>query len=206
MAMLLWACGDMEGSESPGGSAGALASTGWFKGVVYIAPDTKKRISGAKVVLSTGQSATTDKNGYWAFQLAPGTYTATASKAGYKPNSSTRTVVANADIWGSIGLTAGSVAKDSGAPDMKLSPDRMVAADLPAAVDSTAPADQAAAAADQASATTDGPGASADSQPATPFEPLDEGCSVAMFQRDKSGGTPLLLLLLLGLAALRRRG
>ena len=81
------------------------AGEGFFKGVVYRAPDTSDRVAGATVTLNTGQSATTDGVGYFEFELAAGTYTATASKAGFQAASSTRTVVAGADVWGSIGLT-----------------------------------------------------------------------------------------------------
>jgi hypothetical protein len=79
-------------------------SKGWFKGVVYKDPNMDDRIPGAKVKLNTGQSVTADGTGYWEFELAPGTYTATAEAPGYLPNSSTRDVVAGQDVWGSIGL------------------------------------------------------------------------------------------------------
>ncbi len=79
-------------------------SKGWFKGVVYKDPNMDDRIPGAKVTLNTGASVTADGTGYWEFELAAGTYTATAEAPGYMPNSATRDVVAGQDVWGSIGL------------------------------------------------------------------------------------------------------
>ena len=175
--------------------SGSSSAKGWLKGVVYKAPDLTARIKGATVKLSTGQSATTDGNGYWAFQLAPGSYTATASFTGYKPNSSTRTVVANTDTWGSIGLSkaapakdSGAPAKDSGAPDSAKAPDLGLkaegGADLP-------PREDGAGSASDGSSEAGPP----------PFTSLDEGCGCGV-----SGGPGRLpLLLLLALLALGRR-
>jgi N-acetylmuramoyl-L-alanine amidase len=77
---------------------------GWFKGVVFRDPDQNDRIEGAQVKLNTGQTATTPANGAFAFELDPGSYTATATKAGFEPGSSTRTVEVGNEVWGSIGL------------------------------------------------------------------------------------------------------
>lgn len=110
--------------------SGSTPAKGWLKGVVYKAPNLTARIPGAKVTLNTKHTATTDSNGYWAFQLSPGQYTATATKAGYKPNSSTRTVVANTDIWGSIGLSPAPTPKDSGPADAKQTKDKAASSDL----------------------------------------------------------------------------
>lgn len=77
---------------------------GWLKGVVYKDPNLDERIPGAQVKLDTGETTTANETGYWEFQLAPGTYTATASAPGFQPNSSTRTVTAGEEVWGSIGL------------------------------------------------------------------------------------------------------
>ncbi len=92
-----WSCG--------GGVVVPPVQKGWFKGVVYQAPDMADRIPGALVVLNTGASVIASSTGYWEFELEPGTYTATATADGYQPNSSTRTVVAGQEVWGSIGLT-----------------------------------------------------------------------------------------------------
>ncbi|MFH1532389.1 MAG: carboxypeptidase-like regulatory domain-containing protein [Pseudomonadota bacterium] len=89
--------GCFNGSVGPG--------TGILKGVVYVAPDTADRIPGATVTLNTSQSAVANGVGYWEFELAPGTYTATATKAGYLTASQTRSVSAGAEVWGSIGLS-----------------------------------------------------------------------------------------------------
>lgn len=78
---------------------------GWLMGVVYKAPNLEDRLPGALVTLNTGQSAIANDVGGWQFELDPGEYTATATLEGYKPNSSTRTVVAGEEVWGSIGLT-----------------------------------------------------------------------------------------------------
>jgi hypothetical protein len=86
---------------------------GWFKGVTYKYPDMNDRIPYATVTLNTGQSVVSSDTGYWEFELDPGTYTATAVKTGYYPNSSTRTVEAGKEVWGSIGLTPLAQSDDS---------------------------------------------------------------------------------------------
>jgi len=100
---------------------GSTAPTkGFLKGVVYKAPNMDDRISGAKVKLNTGQSTVSSSTGAWSFELAPGKYTATASKDGYTSNSSSGTVVAGKDVWASIGLTPESKEPDAGGPDAGL--------------------------------------------------------------------------------------
>jgi hypothetical protein len=86
---------------------------GTLKGVVYEDPDLEARIAGATVTLDSGESAISDELGYWEFSLSAGTYTATATKAGYDSNSSTRDVVAGQEIWGSIGLKKSVTPADS---------------------------------------------------------------------------------------------
>jgi len=86
-------------------NGGVEPDSGTLMGVVYEAPDPADRIPGATVTLNTGQTATANDVGYWEFELAPGTYTATATKAGYLSASQTRSVAAGAEIWGSIGLS-----------------------------------------------------------------------------------------------------
>lgn len=82
------------------------SGTGRILGFVYKNPtnDAASRLAGATVKLSSGASTTTDATGLYTFTVAPGSYTATASAAGYQGASVTRTVVAGADSWGSIGL------------------------------------------------------------------------------------------------------
>lgn len=120
-----WSCGS--GVPPP--------QKGWFKGVVYRAPDMTDRIPGALVVLNTGPSVTASSTGYWEFELDPGTYTATAYADGFQPNSSTRTVVSGQEVWGSIGLTpeppppeprpdAGTFPDDPAWPDAGFAPDQ----------------------------------------------------------------------------------
>lgn len=97
-----------------GGGVVPTLEKGFFKGVVYKAPNMNDRIPHAKVVLNTGQSVIASNTGYFEFELDPGTYTATAYAEGFEPNSSTRTVEAGKEIWGSIGLTKISEGPDEG--------------------------------------------------------------------------------------------
>ncbi|MFZ4578076.1 MAG: thrombospondin type 3 repeat-containing protein [Myxococcota bacterium] len=90
---------------SGGGPVDPPTPTGVLKGVVYKNPDAANRIAGATVTLNTGEKTTSSDTGFWQFTLKPGTYTATATMTGYAPNSSTRTVEANLEVWGSIGLS-----------------------------------------------------------------------------------------------------
>ena len=67
--------------------------------------------------LQSGQATTYDGSDVWSFELAPGTYTVTASAAGYLPASVTRTVVAGQTEWGSVGLDpVPAPGPDAGAP------------------------------------------------------------------------------------------
>ncbi len=102
------------GGGCGGGVVVPPAQKGWFKGVVYRAPDMNDRIPGALVVLNTGPSVLASSTGYWEFELEPGTYTATATADGYQPNSSTRIVVAGQEVWGSIGLVPSHQAEPGG--------------------------------------------------------------------------------------------
>jgi uncharacterized protein (TIGR03382 family) len=90
---------------SGGGPIDPPTPTGVLKGVVYKNPDSANRIPGATVKLNTGETTTSSDTGFWQFTLKPGTYTATATKAGFAPNSSTKVVEADKEIWGSIGLS-----------------------------------------------------------------------------------------------------
>jgi hypothetical protein len=99
--------------KSCGGGEPPPPAKGWFKGVVYKNPNLDDRIPGALVTLNTGASVVASDQGYWEFELPPGEYTATATAPGYLPGSSTRTVTAGQDVWGSIGLDPQPVAVDS---------------------------------------------------------------------------------------------
>jgi hypothetical protein len=92
---------------------GSNPTTGQLKGQVYEAPDTTKVLAGAKVAISGGPSATTDASGNFAFDLAGGSYTYTASLAGYTSASLTRVVTVGQVVWGSVGL-AKTVATEKG--------------------------------------------------------------------------------------------
>ncbi|MFN7134378.1 MAG: collagen binding domain-containing protein, partial [Myxococcales bacterium] len=87
------------------------ATAGVLRGAVFWGTDfdthisdPARRLANATVKLNTGQTVKTDANGNYLFDLAPGTYTATASAAGYVPASVTRTVSSGATAWGSIML------------------------------------------------------------------------------------------------------
>ncbi|MBM4398400.1 MAG: carboxypeptidase regulatory-like domain-containing protein, partial [Deltaproteobacteria bacterium] len=84
---------------------GITPKKGFYKGVVYKNPDQNDRIAGATVKLSNGLSTTSSATGFFEFEVEEGTYTATASMAGYQSNTSTKTVLAGTEVWGSIGLT-----------------------------------------------------------------------------------------------------
>jgi N-acetylmuramoyl-L-alanine amidase len=100
------------GKDCKGGDPPKPAN-GFLKGVVFEAPNMDNRIVGATVTLNSGQTTTSNDTGYWEFSLAPGAYTATATKEGYQPASVERTVISGQEVWGSIGL----------APDAQPKPD-----------------------------------------------------------------------------------
>lgn len=79
--------------------------TGVLIGAIYTGGDPANRVAGATVTVS-GQSVTTGANGIYQFNLAPGSYTATVTKAGFSMASVTRTVVANAQAWGSMEINS----------------------------------------------------------------------------------------------------
>jgi uncharacterized protein (TIGR03382 family) len=60
---------------------------------------------------------TADASGNWLVMLAPGTYTATATAAGFQSAQVTRTVTSGATTWSSIGVTATSM-PDRQAPEV----------------------------------------------------------------------------------------
>jgi len=92
------------------GLARAVA-TGRLKGVVYRGSDSTARLAGVTIRLSTGETATTDADGVYSIaSVGVGTVTITASKAGFTARSVTRTITANTETWGSVGLTTGSTA------------------------------------------------------------------------------------------------
>lgn len=79
------------------------ASTGVLLGVVYTGGSTSNPLAGA-TVSAGGKSATTGADGVYQLTLAPGSYTAQVSKAGFTSAQLTRTVTAGAQVWGSVEL------------------------------------------------------------------------------------------------------
>lgn len=80
-------------------------TTGVFIGTIYEKGATTNKVAGA-VVTAGGKSVTTGADGIYRLNLAPGTYTATVTKAGYSTNSVSRMVTAGAQIWGSMEINA----------------------------------------------------------------------------------------------------
>ena len=168
--------------------AGAAPPTkGWIKGVVYKAPDLTARISGAAIKLSTGQTATSSSTGYWAFQVAPGSYTVTASKAGYKTGTAKGTVKAGQDTWASVGLSPATAKPDAGPTPVKDAAPQPDAAQPDAATQDADPRQD---------------GAGTDAMTSIPPGP-EEACACDVGEGLPGGTILLLLLLVLGL---RRRG
>ena len=104
---------------------------GFLKGVVYQNGDLANHVAGATVTVNTGASQVYDGTAVWSFELDPGEYTVTASKAGYTSNSVTRTVTANATAWGSVEIfpaaapDAGQPRPDAGQPRADAGPPRV---------------------------------------------------------------------------------
>ena len=76
-------------------------STGVLIGVIYTGGNSANRVPGATVTVA-GQTVTSDASGVYQFTLAPGSYTATVTKAGYGSATTTKTVTAGAQVWGSM--------------------------------------------------------------------------------------------------------
>ncbi len=57
---------------------------GFLKGVVYQNGDTNSHVAPATVTLGTGESTTYGGTADWSFELAPGSYTVTATASGYQ--------------------------------------------------------------------------------------------------------------------------
>lgn len=82
-------------------------TTGVLTGVIYSNGNSANRVAGAQVTVN-GQSVTTPADGTYTFNLTPGSYTASVSKTGFGTNSVTRTVTANATVWGSMEINTTS--------------------------------------------------------------------------------------------------
>ncbi|MBS1149627.1 MAG: amidase [Myxococcaceae bacterium] len=87
------------------GSTPTTPGTGVFIGAIYTGGSSTNRVSGA-VVTVNGQSVTTGVDGIYQFTLPAGSHTASVSKAGFGTNTAVRTIVAGAQVWGSMEINA----------------------------------------------------------------------------------------------------
>lgn len=96
-----------------------VQSAGVVKGAIYQNGDTNNRVAGVTVkVNGTSTQAVTGTDGLYEFNLAPGTYTMTASKAGFQNATVTRTISSGATVWGSMELRTGTVSTEDMVPPM----------------------------------------------------------------------------------------
>lgn len=78
---------------------------GVLQGVIYHGQNTSERIVGVTVSLSSGQSATSDGNGFYRFvDLPAGQYVVSVNDGVHAVASISRTILADKTAWGSIGL------------------------------------------------------------------------------------------------------
>ena len=196
--------------------APAMATTGRLVGFIReddIFDDTAG-LRGATVMLSSGESATTDDRGFYAIDdVAAGAVTVMASLPGFVTASDTKDVMAGITNWKSIALSrvppdAGvgpdAAAPDAGQVDAGLASDAGLADDVGVAGDASARdagAVDAAALGDAATQVADA--AAVDAAILVTATP-DEGCSCAA-RPDAPSGLTVGTLALLGLVALRRR-
>lgn len=78
--------------------------SGTLIGAIYQGGNTANRVAGAVVKVGSA-SVTTGADGLYQFTLAPGSYTASVTKAGYASTQVTRTVTAGTQTWGSMEVT-----------------------------------------------------------------------------------------------------
>lgn len=187
-----------------GGDCAPVAPlTGILKGVVYREPDLADRIAGATVSLQDGTTTVASATGYWEFELEPGTYTVTASAEGYEPASTTRTVGAGDEVWGSIGLVPATAMSDpdTGTPpaDEGIAVAEDVSVTTPDAVEPPEDVPDAVARTDEGTHPSGDPGPAADiapgdvqdvADPATADDtPGPRDTAAADPHRDPDGGT-----------------
>lgn len=103
------------------------AATGKIIGFMYtgaagVNDPGATRLSGV-TVKAGGKTDTSAADGRYEFDLAPGTYTVTATKTGYNNASVTKTVTANATVYGSMGMTSTSTPPpaDTTKPELEIS-------------------------------------------------------------------------------------
>jgi hypothetical protein len=80
---------------------GGTPPNGTLTGAIYTGASTSNRVAGA-VVTVEGHSMTTGADGLYTFSLAPGTYTASVTKAGFGTASVSRAVTSGGTTWGSM--------------------------------------------------------------------------------------------------------
>lgn len=73
------------------------------RGILYAGDSSTTRLGGATIAIG-GRTTTTDASGAWELETTPGSFTVTASKAGYLPRTLTRTTD-GAQTWASFGLS-----------------------------------------------------------------------------------------------------
>ncbi len=79
--------------------------TGRIRGLVFDAAlGSTARIAGATVALADGRFTTSDASGYFEFNLPSGSYDYAGTAPNFAALDLTRTVVAGADIWGSLAM------------------------------------------------------------------------------------------------------
>jgi hypothetical protein len=83
------------------GSTPTTPGTGVFIGAIYTGGVPTNRVAGAVVTIN-GQNVTTGADGIYQFTLPAGSYTASVTKGGFGTNTAVRTVVAGAQVWGSM--------------------------------------------------------------------------------------------------------
>jgi hypothetical protein len=96
------------GGGTPTPAVGRALGTVWDLSITADAGQSEAlgaRLAGAVVKVTGGPETTVPADGVWSLDLAPGTYTLTASKAGYANATRQVTVTSGADAWASIGLT-----------------------------------------------------------------------------------------------------
>ena len=101
----------------------AATGTGTLRGKVYAvnaanAADQSVAVSGATVT-TAGQSVTTAADGLYSFTLAPGTYSVTATKAGFSGTTLSLAVTSAATTMGALGLRA-TTGVDTQAPSVAI--------------------------------------------------------------------------------------
>jgi hypothetical protein len=104
-------------------SPAANTGTAVVQGVVYYSSDSSNRIPYATITLSTGESVTSDANGFFRLtNLRAGPVTVTASAAGYHSASVDR-ILADGEIeWGSVRLSPSGAGAEVGGPGSMCQP------------------------------------------------------------------------------------